>query len=155
MHLDASAGRCQSRALHLDARCSSMQSQRHLDADADATLYSHERPLRKQIFNSYAPFLSVSTRAEDHYAPFLSNNNRKQQQETTTGNNDIPGYPRISKMLGYPGISWDILYNTTMSTPLIVVRRVFQGVVDHLHPELLGLAVLYSDPRDSQVYSST
>ena len=47
----------------------------------------------------------------------------------------------ISKMMGYPGIS----YNTTVSTPLIVVRRVSQGVVDDLHPELLGsLSINYS-----------
>ena len=44
-------------------------------------------------------------------------------------------------MLGYPGIS----YNTTVLTPLIVVRRVSQGVVDDLHPELLGsLSINYS-----------
>ena len=41
-YLDASAGRCKSRALHLDARSSSMQGQLHLDADADATLLYFE-----------------------------------------------------------------------------------------------------------------
>ena len=34
--------------------------------------YSHERPLRKQRSNSSAPFLSISYRAEQRSAPFLS-----------------------------------------------------------------------------------
>ena len=69
VYLDASAGRCQSRALHLDdARCRlDAGPAAYLDADADATLYMRLKSIvqRKRLALSLTLYLTSSAYAEE------------------------------------------------------------------------------------------